>query len=127
MATKSMAYDNAAYQAVLPISFYLSGASATAGFTAFTSMLVKSLTIKPIVTNTSADSFSILQRPTAGTSTTTTAVTTYGSGATAGTNVAGTYTLAQGDNLAVLKGADATGTYGVTFEAVIIPGSNVTV
>lgn len=126
MATKSMAYDNPAYQSVYPITDSLAGNAATVQWAAFTNMIVKSITVKPTTAGTSADALTMLYRGASGTGTTTTILGTYGSGALTGTNFLTTLTMSQGDGLQVLKGADATVTYGVTFETLIVPGANVT-
>ena len=128
MATKSMAYDHPAYVAVIPVSVApLTGAAGTTGFAAFTAMLVKSITMHADTAGTTAsDAITALFRPAAGTSTTTTVIGTFGSAVTNGTTFFNTFTMAQGDSLRLLKGADATTTYSVTFETVIVPGSTVT-
>lgn len=99
MATKSMAYDAPAYQAVMPLGFSLTGnAGATAKFAAFTDTLVKSFTVKATTAGTSADVVTAYKY--SGTATTTHVLTTIGSGVVTGTNVVSTFTLAQGELLA---------------------------
>lgn len=125
MATKSMAYDAPAYQAVMPLGFNLTGANgATAKFAAFTDMLVKSITVKATTAGTSNDVITSYKY--SGTATTTQVLTTIGSGVVTGTNVVSTFTLARGDVLGIVKGTDATAVYGVGVEMVIIPTADVT-
>lgn len=124
MATKSMQYDHAAYEAVLTAGWQLSGASGANGMAAFTAMLVKSWTLKPTTAGTSNDVVTAFQ--VSGTTTTTHVLATFGSAATAGTNVVGTFTLAANDALRITKGTDATGITQAAVELAIIPGSNVT-
>lgn len=128
MATKSMAYDNPAYVTVLPMTGQmLAGASQVCHFAAFTQMIVKSVTLKAVVAGTSAnDAISLIIRSAAGTSTTSSALTTFGSAVVTATNILLTSTLNQGDTISLLRGADATTTYAVTFESVVVPGANVT-
>lgn len=128
MATKSMAYDHPAYTAVY--SDHTGQLSGSAGVgtkaAAFTNLLIKSITLKPTTAGTSNDVFSFLSI--SGTTTTTTALCTFGSGVTTFTNVALTTNnnLLQGDTWWVQKGTDATGTYIGMFEWTIVPGANVT-
>lgn len=124
MATKSMAYDSPAYQGVVAFGGRLTGNAGVLRFAAFTDMLVKSHTAKPITAGTSNDTITAYKLT--GTTTTTHVLTTYGSAATAGTNVVGTFTLAQGDALFYIKGTDATGDYAVTAECSIVPGASIT-
>lgn len=125
MATKNMAYDSPAYQAVLPCGGAISGSGGALRFAAFTDMLVKSVTVKPTTAGTSNDTVTAFKL--SGTTTTTQVLATYGSAATAGTNVVGTLTLAQGDALSIVKGTDATGVMAIGLELALVPGANVTV
>lgn len=125
MATESMRYDHPAYQAVLTAGGALSGNGGAYRFAAFTDLLVKSVTIKPTTAGTSDDTVTAYKL--SGTTTTTQVLTTYGSAATVGTNVVGTFTLAQGDALSIVKGTDATGVMAVGVELAVVPGANVTV
>ena len=128
MAAKSMAYDNAAYQAVVQVNLgTLTGASLTTQRFAATSVsLIKSIEITVVTAGTSASQVMNLFTL-SGTATTTTALTTYGSAQTkAGTNVTTTLTLAQGDAMWVGKGTDATDVFAVGAELVINPGATVT-
>lgn len=125
MATKSMAYDAPAYQAVMPLGFSLTGnAGATAKFAAFTDTLVKSFTVKATTAGTSNDVVTAYKY--SGTATTTHVLTTIGSGVVTGTNVVSTFTLAQGDAIGIVKGTDATAVYGVGVELALVPGATVT-
>lgn len=124
MATESNAYDAAVYQGLLTSGAAISGSGGAHRIAAFTDMLVKSYTLKPTVAGTSADTVTAFKL--SGTTTTTHVIATYGSAATAGTNVAGTFTLAQGDALSIVKGTDATGVIAVGLELAIVPGANYT-
>ena len=127
MATKSMAYDNAAYEAVLPVALgTITGASGNSQrFAAFTTMLIKSVTLKTVTAGTSASQ--VLNLFTlSGTTTTTTALTTYGSAVNTFTNVTTTLTMSQGDACWISKGTDATDVFACGLEMVILPGANVT-
>lgn len=127
MATKNMAYDNAAYLAITPLieGTIGAGAAATSGkIAAFTQLLVKSIQLTPATAGTSNDVVSSIQI--SGTTTTTTAITTYGSAVATTTNVVSTATLAQGDIFYIVKGADATVQYASMVEGRIVPTANVT-
>lgn len=137
MSTKSMAYNHPAYTSVrnLPIIGITAGLTGNAGtglkYAAFTAQLIKSVTLKPATAGTSADVVSLIQI--SGTTTTTTALTTIGSGATAFVNIApasGTAqlgnALAQGDTYYVVKGTDATLALIGEFEVVTQPLASVT-
>lgn len=128
MATKSMAYDNAAYEAVLPVALgSLTGASGTTNrFAAFTTLLIKSVEITVVTAGTSASQV-INLFTLSGTATTTTALTTYGSAqAKNGTNVTSTLSMVVGDACWVGKGTDATDVFAVGMECVVLPGASVT-
>jgi hypothetical protein len=134
MATKSMAYDHPAYEAVLPVALAANaaGASAIGGrFVAWTAMAIKSISSVVITSGTSTTH---IQRAlifrNGGTSTETTVLFTLGSGALS-TGVANfaatsTMTLAAGDIVAGLQGSDATMVSAFSLELVIQPGANVT-
>ncbi len=125
MATKSMAYDNAAYEAVILTGGILTGASGRAGYAAFTTVLLKSVQVASVTAGTAADAktLMIIRQSTA---TTTTALRT-DTAAVNSINYAQTSTLSAGDSVYVVKGADLTELAVVGFELVIAPGSNVTV
>lgn len=122
---KSMAYDNAAYQAVLVAGGRLNGNGGKVAFAAYTTMLLKSVQINLVTAGTAADAktLTIIRQ---GTATTTTALKT-DTAALGGFNTAlATTTLSAGDSVALTKGADATEDGQVTFELVLTPGANVT-
>ena len=128
MTTKSMSYEHPAYTAVLPVQLgeNAAGASAqTPRFIAFTTMLVKSITVAKVTAGTSTTFIerSLVVRA-GGTSTETAVLTTLGS--TGYANVTSTLTLTQGDGLAVLTGSDATEVVAASAELLIQPGGNVT-
>jgi len=121
---KNMAYDHAAYLAVLTTGGQLSGASGKVGYAAFTTMLLKSVQINLVTAGTAADAktlFIVRQ----GTATTTTVLKT-DTAAVGGANYAQTTTLSAGDSCYVAKGADATEVGQASFELVIAGGANVT-
>ena len=124
--TKSMSYDNAAYEAVMlvPAGTASGSAGVTQRFCAFTTTLLKSVTIKAVTAGTVADIKSLIIN--SGSSTSTTALTTLTAVSGAGTNVLTTNTLSAGDAVWVVKGTDATEVDAVTFEMVIVPGASVT-
>lgn len=130
MADIDMRYDHPAYQVRQTAN--AESASHGAGnvhtalrFAAFTDMLVKSYTIKPMTAGTIANVFTAYKLT--GTTTTTQVVTTFGSAATGGTNVVGTFSLARGDLLSVVNaGTDATGVFGITAEMTLVPRAAVT-
>lgn len=128
MATKNMSYDHPAYTSVGSLTTgNLTGASgAGQKYAAFTSMLIKSITLKPTTAGTSADAASFLQI--SGTATTTTALNTFGSGATGFVNTVLTTNslMIQGDTFWVQKGTDATGVQVGMIEYVVQPLANVT-
>jgi hypothetical protein len=125
MATKSMAYDNAAYEAVLlaTLGSVTGSAGVTQRFSAAVQCLLKSVQASVVTAGTSNDIQSIITL--SGTTTTTTAFQTLGSGATATKNVTTTLTLAQGDSAWLVKGTDATAVLAVGAELVLVPGATV--
>lgn len=130
MATKSMSYDHPAYTSVRNLTIGTTAATAAAvgtKYAAFTNQILKSVTIKPTTAPTASDVIQFLQ--VSGTTTTTTALTTFGSGATTFVNVALATqpVLLQGDTYWVQKGADTAGTYCGELEVVTQPGATVTV
>lgn len=128
MATKQMMYDHPAYTAVYPVSLGVNAAGASAilagRFTAFTAMLVKSLTVAIVTAGTSTTHIVRYLAYLGGTSTTTTIFATLSSAGFA--NATTTLTMTQGDSLAILLGSDATQVVQGGAELVIAPGSNVT-
>ena len=131
MATMNMAYDHPAYLARHTLSGgQVNGAAGVSTkFCAWTNLLIKSATFRPTTAGTSADVVNLVNI--SGTTTTTTALGTIGSGATAFSNLpvpAANQIQLQGDIFYFQKGTDATGTYaGVTLEALVQPLANVTV
>jgi hypothetical protein len=134
MASKSMAYDNPAYQAVLPVALAANaaGASAIGGrFVAWAPMVIKSVSSSVITSGTSTTHVQrLLIFRNGGTSTETSVLFTLGS-ASLSTGVGNaaatsTMTLAQGDIVAGLQGTDATMVSAFSLEIVILPGANVT-
>lgn len=129
MAVKSMGYDNPAYLAVHQDGSQIAAGSGATGtkYVAFTAGIIKSVTLKPIVAGTSNDVSSFIQI--SGTTTTTTALATFGSAATTFQNIALATqpVLAQGDTYYVVKGTDATLTLSASIERVVQPLANVTV
>lgn len=127
---QDMSYDHPAYT----VRFAVGGESVPSlaanvhsalRFAAFTDMLVKSYTIKPMTAGTIANAFHAYKLT--GTTTSTQVLTTLGSAATTGTNIAGTFTLAQGDLLTVAnQGTDATGVFGIGVELALVPRASVT-
>lgn len=135
MATKSMAYDHAAYTSVDTLGTGQLNGSGGAGtkYAAYTAMIIKSVTLGATTVSTSADGVVVIAvRNGAGTNTTTNTTTygTMGSGAFFGnftpSTVAGQVALNQGDVWWVQKGTDATGTYVGQVEYVTTPLANVT-
>lgn len=133
MATKSMGYDNPAYVAVH--QDFMGSATGAAGTSsnkliAFTACILKSVVAKISAAGTSADVMSLVQI--SGTTTTTTALGTTGSGATGFVYYpvpATAPVLSQGDQYYIQKGTDATLAYGtsICMERVVQPLANVTV
>jgi DNA/RNA endonuclease YhcR with UshA esterase domain len=128
MATKSMAYDHPAYLVpIVQAGTIAAGSGTIVKFAAFSAMIVKNYIINPIVLSTSADTITAYQILAGGGTTNTHAFTTVGSAAAAMKSAVGTFTLAQGDELQIKKGTDATVTYDYAVEMVMVPGANLTV
>lgn len=132
MATKSMGYDNPTYVAVGEDQAGAiaagSGAAQANKFVAFTQLILKSVTARVNAAGTSNDVMSLVQI--SGTTTTTTALGTTGSGATGFVNYIVPSTagnMSQGDAYYVQKGTDATLSYlAVSVERTVTPLANVT-
>ena len=140
--SKSMAYNNAAYVAVLPVLLgNATGANSTSRFAVFTTMLLKSVTISPVVAGTSTNAVFSLVRvsgtaastatDTTALSTTTTLLATFTNGQLLPKNVytgtsttISTYTA--GDVIWVAQATDATIQFAATAEFVLNPGASVT-
>jgi hypothetical protein len=132
MATKSMGYDNPTYITVgEDQGGAVSGASGSqvTKFVAFTNLILKSAVARIGAAGTSNDVMSLVQIT--GTTTTTTALGTTGSGATGFVyNVvpSSAANMIQGDEYYIQKGTDATLSYAaVSVERVVLPLANVTV
>ncbi len=129
MASANSRYDHPLYM-VRDFFGGSLGASAGVRFCAYTSMLVKSVNIKPTTAGTTAAQvFALKQVLAANTTTTTVALTTYGSAAAGGTTIVPTttLTLAVGDAISVENaGTDATGVYAIGVELAIVNGANYT-
>lgn len=130
MATKSMAYDHPAY--IVPVtSSDVVGAGATttfARFAAYTAMLLKSVQVS-VATLGTASSACTIYKLSSGTTTTSLgayAMSTSAVGTTTNILITAGGTMAQGDSLYVVTGADATARQVVAYELNIIPGANVT-
>ena len=132
MATKSMRYDHAAYQVVIPAAQGEAGGAATTGynkFAAFTAMILKAVQATVTVAGTATAHILTINKIAAGG----TATTSIGS-VTLGTSTVGSTvnsaitsgTLVQGDIVQANTATDATGKAAVTFELVIVPGATVT-
>lgn len=125
MARVQNSYDSPAYQPAPPTPLGTAGAGSgavTQRFAAFTTAYIKSISIKPVTAGTSNDICSLITL--SGTTTTTTALATFGSAATAGTNVTTTLTLGTNDAMWVVKGTDATAVYAVGAELRLTPQAN---
>ena len=133
MATKNMAYDHSAYLTPIVIpGINAAGASAkTCRFSAFTTLLAKSMqaTVVTAGTGTGNATLNLVKIAQGGT-----AITTLGPLVTMSTNAAGyttnavcTGTISAGDDVYVQHGADATGVFTLGLELLIAPGANVTV
>jgi hypothetical protein len=128
-----MSYDHPAYTNVDTVAVGAIAASANSAgnkYAAFTARLIKSVVLKPTTAPGSSDVISLLQI--SGTTTTTTAIATIGSGVSTfqqalptSTNLA-IATLAQGDTYYIQKGTDTSSVYIGEIEMVTVPGANVT-
>ena len=129
MATKSQAYDHPAYQ----VPYIFSGATtvgangATTKFAAFTAMQIKAVTYAPNIASTAAGSQPLMYTV-SGTTTATSTLTalTSASRASLNTALATAVTLAQGDQVYVTHGTDATAQLAVAIECYLTPGANLT-
>ena len=143
MALKQQAYDHAAY--TIPVTWCgntTSSAATSAKFMAFTSMLLKSVTVAAFTCGTSggtgiANGFVAINVIKGGTATNSYVVTTYGTagaGFSLGTNTATNtvvtstaISLAQGDLVYFTQGTDAALAATFAAEMYILPGANLTV
>ncbi len=138
--TKNASYDNPAYLAVIPVLLgNATGANSTNRFTAWTTMLLKSVQISPVVAGTSTNAVFNLIRVTGtstGTdttalSTTTTLLATFTNNQQVAKNVLTSTstaigTLVAGDVIWVAQATDATIQFAASAEIVLSPGASVT-
>lgn len=134
MATKSMAYDHAAYITpyVIPGDIAAAVSSKSARFAAFTAMTLKSLNVSVITAGGTANVVQVVRQAQGGTALTTlasvsNAIGTHVGGVTTNVLTTGTNAIVQGDIIWAEKGsADGVGVYAVSFEYVVVPGSTIT-
>lgn len=128
-------YDDPNYTTVEPYFFQTAAGANAKGpnpaFTTFQARLIKSVSLKPVTAGTSNDVCNLIT--VSGTATTTTALGTIGSGATAlvnfpvGTGNSPTgIALNSGDHFYVQTGTDATKVYAGEFETRMQVGANLT-
>ena len=136
MATKSMAYDHAAY--LVPQSFTgeiaATASSKSARFSAFTAMAVKSFNVSVITAGGTVVAVDLIRQAAGGTALTTMAsvssvIGTHVGGVT--TNVLATHasaaSIAQGDILWAQKGSgDGVAVFAIAVEMVVTPGATIT-
>ena len=126
MATKSMAYDHAAY--IVPYVFSGHSAAGANGaspkWTAFTAMKLKSVQQGVVVASTSASQSLMYTK--SGTTTSTTTLTALTSASVAPINNAVSVDMAQGDQFWCVHGTDATTSIAWAVEANVTPGATVT-
>lgn len=130
MATRNMAYDHPAYTVPVTSSDVV-GAGATttfARFAAYTAMVLKSVQVSVATLGTASSACTIYK---ISTNTTTTSLGSYAMstqpvGYTTNILITAGGTLAQGDSLYVVTGADATARQVVAYELNIVPGASVT-
>lgn len=119
-----MRYDHPQYTVHQMVGGSLDGNGASDRFCAAVNCVVKSWSLQPCVAGTSNDTVTAYQ--VSGTASTTHALATFASAATAGTNVLGTFTLAKNDAIVLVKGTDATGDIAWGAELAPVPGADVT-
>ena len=133
MATMSQRYDHDIYlQRFLVPARNSAGASWVAGgFTPFTGMIAKSLTVAVVTAGTGTGNATVQVNRIAsgGTAITTLGSVTMGtSSAGVSTNITlGSTTLTQGDIITIVGGADAAGVYNMGIELTLVPGASITV
>lgn len=126
MSKQSFNYEDAVYRARELVNARLTGSGAATTVAGFTNMKLKSVTLKPVTAGTSNDVTTILVVD--GTTTTTFATATLGSGGTSGTNVtraAGPVSFGTNGYVSITKGTDATLVLAVGAEVQILPGADV--
>ena len=134
--TTTLKYDAVVYQNrdALPIAIAAGSGALSQKFCAYTAKLLKSVTLKPVVTGTSGTGDTVALYQISGTATTTySAVGSFGSAATAfqtialgATNSPPGIAVAAGDTFYIAKGTDATITYVGEFETMVQVGAAVT-
>ena len=130
MATRNMAYDHPAYTVPVTSSDVV-GAGATttyARFAAYTAMGLKSVQVS-VATLGTASAACTIYKLSSGTTTTSLgayAMSTSAVGTTTNILITAGGTMAQGDSLYVITGADATARQVVAYELNIVPGASVT-
>lgn len=141
MSTKQQAYDHAAYLVADTFNFAVGTApsgQATPRQVVFTNMIAKSATLSISIVGTNTSTVALLRLVNTNTTTTTLASFIIGTGVVAGTScgtsvgqninlLCGTTTMNQGDQVWLVNGIDLSVGYGITMEAYLVPGANLTV
>lgn len=130
MATKSMAYDHAAYLAPQSVGGVIAaGVSAQFKFPAWCNLILKSAQVQADGAGTGAAQDVVLLHRISNNGTTTTSLANIGTwtaGQFQSTNFQGTFTFTKGDAFAITKGTDATVKYAVSAELYVVPGADIT-
>ena len=141
MATKTQAYDHPAYLVPETFNFGI-GTSPSGGasgrLTAFTGMIAKNAVITVSIAGTATSTVAVLRLNALTTATSTLASIIVGTGVVVGTSIGtsvgqtGSFTcsttsLGVGDQVWVVNGVDLSVGYGITVEAYLVPGANLTV
>lgn len=129
MATKTLRYDHPAY--TVP---YIFAGNTTVGasgvsqkFAAFTAMSIKAVQTSPIIASTAAGSQPLMYTVSGTTtSTTTLTVLTSASRTTRNDALSTAVALAQGDQVHITHGTDATAQLGFAIECYLTPGAVLT-
>lgn len=129
MTTKQLAYDNAAYLAphVFSGNTTVGANGISQKFAAFTAMQIKSVTTAPNIASTAAGSQPLMYTV-SGTTTATTTLTVLTSAARTARNdaLSTPVTLAQGDQVYLTHGTDATAVMSFAVECYLTPGAALT-
>lgn len=127
MTKRAMPYDHPQYLAHEQLNASLSGSGGVGRFAVFTDARAKSVTLKPSTGGTSNDITTLVAID--GTTTSTLATATFGSGATAGTNIAcaSNVTVSTNGYLQITKGTDATLVLQAAIELEVVPRASVEV
>lgn len=132
MATENFAYDSPVYQSrILIPGLNTAGASAKSNrFAAFANLVPKSMQVTVVTAGTGTGNATVCLVAIAAGGT---AITTYSSLVTHGTNAAGvttnvvcTGTISQGADVYVEHGADAAHVFTIGLEMKVVPGASVT-